>query len=142
LVPATCGPTTQRGSLDPQLALRMIETGRMDTASMIAHRSRLGSVVAVIETVTNREAIKVVVLPGYRRRLSRPERFNPAGIQVEATSGAAAGERPSHSDLSIPIERSNVNPRRGPGPSGHSRGHSTCRNAPGQNRTRWTSPPT
>ena len=46
------------------LALRMIETGRVDTVSMVTHRFPLGSVVEAIETVTNREAIKVAVLPG------------------------------------------------------------------------------
>jgi hypothetical protein len=32
--------------------------------SMVTHRFPLGSVVEAIETVTNREAIKVAVLPG------------------------------------------------------------------------------
>jgi threonine dehydrogenase-like Zn-dependent dehydrogenase len=42
----------------------MIETGGIDTASMVTHRFSLGSVVEAIQTVTNREAIKVAVLPG------------------------------------------------------------------------------
>jgi L-iditol 2-dehydrogenase len=46
------------------LALRMIETGRIDTAAMITHRFPLGSVVEAIQTVTDREAVKVAVLPG------------------------------------------------------------------------------
>jgi L-iditol 2-dehydrogenase len=46
------------------LALRMIETGRIDTASMVTHRFPLGSVVEAIQTVTDREAVKVAVLPG------------------------------------------------------------------------------
>jgi hypothetical protein len=40
----------------------MIETGRVDTVSVVTHRFPLGSVVEAIETVTNREAIKVAVL--------------------------------------------------------------------------------
>jgi L-iditol 2-dehydrogenase len=49
---------------DYALALRMIETGRIDTASMLTHRFPLASVVEAIQTVTDREAIKVAVLPG------------------------------------------------------------------------------
>jgi L-iditol 2-dehydrogenase len=56
--------TSNSRRADYALALRMIETGRIDTASMITHRFPLGSVVEAIQTVTNREAIKVAVLPG------------------------------------------------------------------------------
>jgi L-iditol 2-dehydrogenase len=56
--------TSNSRRADYALALRMIETGRVDTVSMVTHRFPLGSVVEAIETVTNREAIKVAVLPG------------------------------------------------------------------------------
>jgi L-iditol 2-dehydrogenase len=46
------------------LALRMIESGRIDTASMVTHRFSLGSVVEAIQTVTDREVVKIAVLPG------------------------------------------------------------------------------
>jgi L-iditol 2-dehydrogenase len=56
--------TSNSRRADYALALRMIETGRIDTASMITHRFPLDSVVEAIEAVSNREAIKVAVLPG------------------------------------------------------------------------------
>jgi len=56
--------TSNSRRADYALALRMIETGRIDTASMVTHRFPLSSVVDAIRTVTNREAVKVAVLPG------------------------------------------------------------------------------
>jgi L-iditol 2-dehydrogenase len=44
-------------------ALRLIQTGRIDSAAMITHRFGLASVTEAIETVASREAIKVAVLP-------------------------------------------------------------------------------
>jgi L-iditol 2-dehydrogenase len=45
-------------------ALRLIETGRIDTAAMITHRYGLDSVVEAIETVPSNDTIKVAVVPG------------------------------------------------------------------------------
>jgi hypothetical protein len=57
--------------------------------SMVTHRFPLGSVVEAIETVTNREAIKVAVLPGW---LSRPPgRFKLAGTDAEAAFRSGRG---------------------------------------------------
>jgi hypothetical protein len=57
---------------------------------MVTHRFPLGSVVEAIETVTNREAIKVAVLSG--GRLSRPpERFKLAGTDAEAAFRSRRG---------------------------------------------------
>jgi L-iditol 2-dehydrogenase len=55
--------TSNSSRADYTLALRMIETGRIDTASMVTHRFPLGSVVEALQTVTDREAVKVAVLP-------------------------------------------------------------------------------
>jgi hypothetical protein len=69
----------------------MIETGRADTVSMVTHRFPLGSVVEAIETVSNREAIKVAVL-----RAAQPpggRRFKPAGTDAEAAFRSGRGER-------------------------------------------------
>jgi L-iditol 2-dehydrogenase len=57
---------------DYALALRMIETGRIDTASMVTHRFPLAAVVEAIQTVTDREAVKVAVLPDGRRPNVQP----------------------------------------------------------------------
>jgi hypothetical protein len=68
----------------------MIETGWVDTVSMVTHHFPLGSVVEPIETVTNREATKVAPPPG---RLSRPpERFKLAGTDAEAAFRSGRGQ--------------------------------------------------
>jgi L-iditol 2-dehydrogenase len=55
--------TSNSRRADYALALRMIETGRIDTASMVTHRFPLGSVVEAIQAVADRDAVKVAVLP-------------------------------------------------------------------------------
>jgi L-iditol 2-dehydrogenase len=46
-----------------ETALRLIESGRIDTASMITHRFPLSAVTDAIAAVTTGAAIKVAVLP-------------------------------------------------------------------------------
>lgn len=55
--------TSNARRADYETALRMIETGKVDTASMVTHRFPLRSVTEAIETVTTGQAIKVAVLP-------------------------------------------------------------------------------
>jgi L-iditol 2-dehydrogenase len=47
---------------DYETALQLIESGKIDTASMVTHRLPLSAVIDAIDTVTT-EAIKVAVLP-------------------------------------------------------------------------------
>jgi L-iditol 2-dehydrogenase len=55
--------TSNARRADYETALHLIETGRVDTASMVTHRFPLRSVTEAIETVTTGQAIKVAVLP-------------------------------------------------------------------------------
>jgi L-iditol 2-dehydrogenase len=55
--------TSNARRADYETALRLIETGKVDTASMVTHRFPLRSVTKAIETVTTGHAIKVAVLP-------------------------------------------------------------------------------
>ncbi len=48
---------------DYETALQLIESGKVDTASMVTHRFPLSAVIDAIDTVTTGEAIKVAVLP-------------------------------------------------------------------------------
>ena len=48
---------------DYETALRLIETGRVDTASMVTHRFPLAKLPDALETAAGREAVKVAVLP-------------------------------------------------------------------------------
>jgi hypothetical protein len=48
---------------DYETALRLIESGRIDTASMVTHRFPLSAVTDAIAAVTTGAAIKVAVLP-------------------------------------------------------------------------------
>jgi L-iditol 2-dehydrogenase len=56
--------TSNSRRADYEIALRMIESGRVDTEAMVTHRFPLDQVVEAIETVTAREAVKVAVVPG------------------------------------------------------------------------------
>jgi L-iditol 2-dehydrogenase len=56
------GTSNSRRS-DYRDALRLIETGKIDTAAMITHRFGLADVVEAIETVSSGDAIKVAVVP-------------------------------------------------------------------------------
>jgi L-iditol 2-dehydrogenase len=51
------------GRADYETALRLIESGRIDTASMITHRFALTAVAEAMDTVRTGTAIKVAVLP-------------------------------------------------------------------------------
>jgi L-iditol 2-dehydrogenase len=55
--------TSNARRADYETALHLIETGKVDTASMVTHRFPLRAVAEAIETVTAGEAIKVAVLP-------------------------------------------------------------------------------
>jgi L-iditol 2-dehydrogenase len=48
---------------DYRTALELIESGRIDTASMVTHRFPLSAVDEALDAVTSGEAIKVAVLP-------------------------------------------------------------------------------
>lgn len=48
---------------DYETALRLIESGRIDTASMVTHRFPLSAVAEAMDAVTMGAAIKVAVLP-------------------------------------------------------------------------------
>jgi hypothetical protein len=65
----------------------MIETGWVDTVSMVTHHFPLGSVVEPIETVTNREATKV----SYPRVVATHQRFLCHSLAFPRT---ASGVRP------------------------------------------------
>jgi threonine dehydrogenase-like Zn-dependent dehydrogenase len=45
------------------LALQLIESGKIDTASIVTHRFPLSAVDEAIDMVTGRDAIKVAVVP-------------------------------------------------------------------------------
>jgi L-iditol 2-dehydrogenase len=55
--------TSNARRADYETALHLIESGAVDTASMVTHRFPLRSVTEAIETVTGGRAIKVAVLP-------------------------------------------------------------------------------
>lgn len=55
--------TSNARRADYETALHLIETGRIDTASMITHRFPLSAVGEAIETVSGGEAVKVAVIP-------------------------------------------------------------------------------
>jgi L-iditol 2-dehydrogenase len=48
---------------DYETALRLIESGKIDAASMITHRFPLSQVHDAIDTVVSRDAIKTAVVP-------------------------------------------------------------------------------
>jgi L-iditol 2-dehydrogenase len=56
------GSTNSRRA-DYETALRLIETERVDTASMVTHRFPLSAVIDAVDTVGTGAAIKVAVLP-------------------------------------------------------------------------------
>jgi L-iditol 2-dehydrogenase len=56
------GSTNSR-SADYETALRLIESGRIDTASMVTHRFPLSAVTEAMAAVATGAAIKVAVLP-------------------------------------------------------------------------------
>ncbi len=60
------GQTGSRRS-DFETALKLIESGRIDTRRMITHRFPLRDATTAIETVTSGEGIKVAVMPGIEK---------------------------------------------------------------------------
>jgi hypothetical protein len=109
-------------------------------------------IIAIVELILSAIVVlvlaisAVVALNQQRTGLDEPvpvdstRAWAPSSWSTAASSGGSGASLGSH--LSIRIERWSGDPRHSVGQSGHSRGHSTSRNAPGQNRTRRTSPPT
>jgi hypothetical protein len=114
-------------------------------------QAKVARIIAIVELILTAIvvlglAIGAVVAVNQRTGVDEPVPVDPTRAWARSSWSTAASSGGSgawlRSHLSIRIERSSGDPRHSVGQSGHSRGHSTSRNAPSQNRTRWTSPPT
>jgi hypothetical protein len=118
------------GGLEQARAARIIAIVELILTAIVVLVLAIGAVVAVNQRTGVDEPVPV----------DSTRAWVPSSWSTAASSGGSGASLRSH--LSIRTERSSGDPRHRVGQSGHSRGHSTSRNAPGQNRTQRTTPPT